>query len=347
MRLRTIGLISILVLGLLAGPLPVEAQQAGKVYRIGWLGIGGPGSQRRNKLKPSPQLIAFRQRLGELGSVEGQNLVIEHRCADRKRERRREIAVEVARLNVGVIVIPGAPSMIRVTQRATSTIPIVVAGFRYDPVKAGYVMSLARPGGNITGLNSLESKLYPKRLQLLKETFPRLSRVVILWYQYSQRRWGKELKAVAQALGIQIQTVGVQRGGLFDLESVFSAILHADRAQPQESPRGLLVGATGLTLTPSRRARVIEVTAKRRLPTMYYRNHFVNEGGLMSYSADSQHMWRKTATYVDKILKGAKPGVLPIEQPTKFDFVINLKTAKQLGVTIPPKVLYQATKVIK
>ena len=341
MKLRTIRLIGTLALGLLAEPLIAEAQQAGKIYRIGYLRYScGP-------LATNQLYIGFRQGLRELGYVEGQNFVFEYRCADRKRERRREIAAEVVRLNVDVIVIPGAPSMIRVAQRATSTIPIVVRGFRYDPVKAGYVVSLSRPGGNVTGLNSLEAKLYPKRLELLKEKFPRISRVVILWYQFQQRRWGKELKAVGQALGIQIQSVGVQRGGLFDLESVFSAILHADRAQPREGPRGLIVGSTGLTLTPGRRARVIEFTAKRRLPTIYYWTEFVNEGGLMSYSADRQHTSRKAATYVDKILKGAKPGDLPIEQPTKFDFVINLKTAKQLGVTIPPEILYQATKVIK
>jgi len=339
MKLRTIGLISTLVLGLLAGSLPAEAQQAGKVYRIGYLRY--PCGTR------NASYIEFRKGLLELGYVEGQNFVIEHRCADRKRELRSKQAAEVVRLKVDVIVTSGAPSMIRVAQRATSTIPIVVRGFRRDPVKGGYVVSLARPGGNITGLSSLEDKLYPKRLQLLKEAFPRISRVVILWYQRQQKRWGKELEAVGQALGIQIQSVGVQRGGLFDLESVFSAILHADRAQPRGSPKGLIVGSTQLTLSPSRRTRVIEFTAKRRLPTIYYRKDFVNEGGLMSYSADRQHTYRRAATYVDKILRGAKPADLPIEQPTKFDFVINLKTAKQLGLTIPPAVLLQATKVIK
>jgi len=174
MKLRTIGLISTLALGLLAGPLPTKAQQAGKVYRIGHL------RYTCSSLTTNARYIAFRQGLRELGYVEGQNVVIEHRCADRKRERRPKIAAEVVRLNVDVIVIPGAPSMIRAAQRATSTIPIVVAGFRRDPVKGGYVVSLARPGGNITGLSSLESKLYPKRLELLKEAFPRISRVVIL-----------------------------------------------------------------------------------------------------------------------------------------------------------------------
>jgi len=212
MNLRTIGLISTLVLGLLVASVPAEPQQAGKVYRIGYL--------RYPCGSPNASYIEFRKGLLELGYVEGQNFVIEHRCADRKCELRSKQAAEVVRLKVDVIVTSGAPSMIRVAQRATSTIPIVVRGFRRDPVKGGYVVSLARPGGNITGLSSLEDKLYPKRLQLLKEAFPRISRVVILWYQRQQKRWGKELEAVGQALGIQIQSVGVQRGGLFDLESV-------------------------------------------------------------------------------------------------------------------------------
>ncbi len=334
MRLRTIGLIGTLVLGLLAGPLPAEAQKAGKVYRIGYLRFSC------GSLTTNTRYIAFRKRLRELGYVEGENFVIEYRCADRKRERRPKLAAELVRLNVEVIVIPGTLGMIRAAQRATRTIPIVVAGFRVDPVETGVVVSLARPGGNITGLTTREGDLYGRRLELLKEAFPRISRVVILWYQRQQKRWGKEFEAVGQALGIQIQSVGVQRRHLGDLESVFSAI-------SQKRPDGLIVGSTGLTLRPSRRARVIEFTAKKRLPTIYYQSGFVNEGGLMSYTADNKDLNRRLATYVDKILKGAKPGDIPIEQPTKFDFFINLKTAKQLGLTISPEVLYRATKVIK
>ena len=334
MRLRPVTLVVTLALGLLAAPLPAEAQQAGEVYRIGYL------RYTCSSITTSARYIAFRKGLRELGYVEGQNLVIEYRCADRKPERRPKLAVELVRLNVDVIVIPGAPGMIRAAQRATSTIPIVVAGFRLDPVKAGYVMSLARPGGNITGLTEREGDLHGRRLELLKEAFPRISRVVILWYQRQQKRWGKEFEAVGQALGIQIQSVGVRRRGLDDLESVFSAI-------SQKRPDGLIVGSTGLTLRPSRRARVIEFTAKKRLPTIYYRSGFVNEGGLMSYAADSKDLDRRLVTYVDKILKGAKPGDIPIEQPTKFELIINLKTAKKLGLTIPPELLFRATKVIK
>ncbi len=329
MRLRTIGLISILVLGLLAAPLPVEAQQAGKVYRVGYLRF------RCSSLTTNAPYIAFRQGLREIGYVEGQNYVIEYRCADRKRERRPKLAAELVRLNVHVIVIPGAPPLIRAAQGATSTIPIVVAGFRVDPVEAGYVDSLARPGGNITGLTSLRVKLLPKRLELLKEVFPRISRVAILWPRDQQKQGMKELGSVGQALGIQIQSVVV--GGV-GIEKIFFAIRGGN-------PDGLLVSRTASINRSA--ARIIEFTAKRGLPTIYGQSGFVEGGWLLSYSADRQHTYRRAATYVDKILRGAKPADLPIEQPTKFDFVINLKTAKQLGLTIPPNVLLQATRVIK
>ena len=329
MRLRTIGLMSALVLGFLAGPLPTEAQQAGKVYRVGYLRF------RCSSLTTNAPYIAFRQGLREIGYVEGQNYVIEYRCADRKRERRPKLAAELVRLNVHVIVIPGAPPLIRAAQGATSTIPIVVAGFRVDPVEAGFVDSLARPGGNITGLTSLRVKLLPKRLELLKEVFPRISRVAILWPRDQQKQGMKELGSVGLALGIQIQSVVV--GGV-GIEKIFFAIRGGN-------PDGLLVSRTASINRSA--ARIIEFAAKRRLPTIYGRSGIVEGGGLMSYSADRQHTYRRAATYVDKILRGAKPADLPIEQPTKFDFVINLKTAKQLGLTIPPNVLLQATRVIK
>jgi len=216
-------------------------------------------------------------------------------------------------------------------------------GIGDDPVKEGFVMSLARPGGNITGLTNLRHKLYPKRLQLLKQAFPRMSRVSILWSRSRQRRAMKEIEPVAQALGIKIQSLIVFRP--HHLERAFSAILHADRAQPRESPRGLLVATTFLILT--NKARIIEFAAERKLPTIFDRRPLVDAGGLMYYGTDLVELRRRTANYVDKILKGANPGDLPIERLTKFNFVINLKTAKQLGVTIPPEVLYQATKVIK
>jgi len=339
MRIRTIGLISTLALGLLSGPLPVEAQQAGKVYRIGY--VRGPGSH-----PPKAHHIAFWQRLRELGYVEGQNLVIEERNikgTGRTKAQAAKLAAELVRLKLDVIVPPPSGRVIGAFQRATRTIPIVMPGVSDDPVEEGFVMSLARPGGNITGLTNLNAKLYVKRLQLLKEAFPRMSRVSILWAPSQRRRSMKEIEPVAQALGIKIQSLIVIRP--HHLERAFSAILHADRAQPRESPRGLLVATTFFMLT--HRARMIEFAAKRRLPAVYDRSQFVDAGGLMYYGADHVELRRRTATYVDKILKGAKPGDLPIERLTNFDFGINLKTAKQLGVTIPPEVLYQATKVIK
>ncbi len=332
MRLRTIGLISTLALGLLAAPLPAEAQQAGQVYRVGFLrfGTGGPTT--------SPPYMALRQGLRELGYVEGQNLVLEYRSAERKPERRPKLAAELVRLNVDVIVTFGARGLIRAAQGATRTIPIVVTGFRVDPVVTGFVVSLARPGGNITGLTNLDSELHPKRLELLKEAFPRISRVVILWTKSQQEPGMKAMEAAGQALGIQIQSVVAVPP--YEHESAFSAI-------SRESPDGLIVGTSGLTLRPRHRARVIEFAAKRRLPTIYHGSRFVKEGGLMSYSADLQDLFRRTAAYVDKILKGAKPGDLPIERPTKFGLVINLKTAKKLGLTLSPQFLARADKIIR
>jgi len=337
MRLRTIGLICTLVLGLFAAPLPVEAQQAGKVYRIGWLRSG------KNDPTTNAPGVAFRQGLRELGYVEGQNLVIEYRYAERKPERRAEMAAELVRLKVDVIVITASSPMTRAAQRATRTIPIVMLGLLVDPVEAGFVDSLARPGGNITGMAQLDSKLYGKKLELLKEVSPQISRVAILWPGAQQRRSMKEVEAVGRALGIQIQSLIVVRPG--HLERAFSAILHTDRAQPRKSPGGLLVARTGLI--NRHRARIIEFAAKRRLPAIYATRRFAREGGLMHYGADTAELRRRAATYVDKILKGAKPADLPVEQPKKFRLVINLKTAKALGLTIPPEVLIQATQVIK
>ncbi len=331
MRLRTIGLISTLVLGLLAWPLLAEAQQTGKVYRIGYLTTSGAGSPATNSM-----YIALLQGLRELGYVEGQNLVIEYRSP--KRKHRLKTAAELARLKVDVIVTSPAPPLIRAAQRATRTIPIVMAGVHVDPVEVGIVVSLARPGGNITGLTNLASKLHAKRLELLKEAFPQISRVAILWPRPQQKHAMKEVEAVGQALGIQIQSLVVTGRHSVSLESAFSAIT-------RERSEGLLIGPS--SFINRYRAYFREFTAKRGLPTIYSQSRFVDAGGLMSYGADRKHLFRRAATYVDKILRGTKPADLPVEQPTKFDLVINLKTAKQLGITIPPNVLYQATKVIK
>ena len=335
MRLRTIGLISTLVLGLLAWPLLAEAQQTGKVYRIGYLTTSGAGSPATNSM-----YIALLQGLRELGYVEGQNLVIEYRSP--KRKHRLKTAAELARLKVDVIVTSPAPPWIRAAKRATRTIPIVMGGVHVDPVEAGIVASLARPGGNITGLTNLAAKLHTKQLELLKEAFPQISRVAILWPRPHQHHAMKEVEAVGQALGIQIQSLVVIGRRSISLESAFSAI-------SRERSDGLLVVGSRRTLGPRAgpRARIIEFTAKKRLPTIYDSSVFVDAGGLMSYGTNFQHLYRRVATYVDKILKGAKPADLPVERPTKFEFVINLKTAKKIGLTISPEVLYRADKVIK
>ncbi len=332
MMLRIIGLIVTLALGLLAWPLPANAQQSGKVYRIVYLRSGS--SPPTN----SPAYMGFLKGMRELGYVEGQNLVIEYRSAKRKAERYPVIAAELVRLKVDVIVTSPAPPAIRAAQQATRTIPIVMSGVWLDPVKAGFVDSLARPGGNITGLTQLVSKLHAKRLELLKEAFPRISRVAIIWRPQDQKQSMKEVEAAGQALGIQIQSVVLPLGRSGSFESVFSAI-------SQKRSDGLLVGPSAFVTR--HQGRIREFTAKRELPTIYAQSRFVKAGGLMSYGVKVSDLFRRAAIYVDKILKGAKPADLPVEQPTKFDFVINLKTAKKIGLTIPPEVLYRATKVIK
>jgi len=322
MRLRPVTLVVTFALGLLAGLLPTEAQEATKIPRVGYLASS----------PKSPGLKPFRQGLRELGFVDGQNIVIVARSARDKGE------AELVRLKVDVIVTSPGPSAIRAAQQATRTIPIVMSGVRVDPVKAGFVVSLARPGGNITGLTQLASQLHAKRLELLKEAFPRISRVAIIWSARDQEQSMKEVEAAGQALGIQIQSVVVQRGGLRDLDSVFSAI-------SQKRSDGLLVGPSGFM--NRNRARFREFTAKRGLPTIYSQSRFVKAGGIMSYGTNIPDLYRRVATYVDKILKGANPADLPVELPTKFELLINLKTAKQIGLTIPPSILYRADKVIK
>lgn len=311
------------------------AQQPEKVYRVGFLDF------RLRSATSDPRLTALRQGLRELGYVEEQNLVIEYRSAEGKGELLPEVTEELVRLKVDVIVTSGSSLVWNAAKRATRTIPIVMASGTEDPVEAGVVASLAKPGGNITGLTSREVDLHGKRLELLKETFPGISRVTIIWGSSQQKQGITEVKAAAQALGIQIQSVVVRMrtgSGLESLEGAFSTI-------SQESPDALLLTSSALTLR--HRARVVDFTAKRRLPTIYGNEAFVDAGGLMSYGADSTDSYRRAATYVDRILKGKKPADLPIERASKFELVINLKTANQLGVKIPPNVLGRANRVIK
>ncbi len=320
--------ISVLAVVILASVQLAEAQQAGKVYRVGFLrfGTGGPTT--------SPPYMGLRQGLRELGYVEGQNLVIEVRSAEGKREQRPQMAAELVRLKVDVIVTPPAPPLIRAAQGATRTIPIVTIGLRVDPVEEGFVMSLARPGGNITGLINLDTELHPKRLELLKEVFPGVSRAAILWPESQQEQGMEEIEATGQALGVQIQSLDPWDG----LDSAFSEI-------SQERAEALLVAHSVIAM--DHRARIIDFMVKRRLPAIYARSRYVKAGGLMSYGTDVPDLYRQAATYIDKILKGAKPADLPVERPVKFNLVVNLKTANQLGATIPPSILYRADKVIK
>jgi putative tryptophan/tyrosine transport system substrate-binding protein len=317
-----------LTLGTLALPLAVEAQQSGKVPRIGFLFFGSPG--------PSRELDAFRQGLRELGYTEGQNIVIEVRFANGRVERLPELATELARLNPDVLVTPGTPASLAAKQ-ATSTIPIVFAGVA-DAVGAGLVANFARPGGNITGLTGISAELGGKRLELLKEVAPKASRVAVLYNPADRSNVLvlKELQKSAPALRLTLQPLGVRGPGEF--EGAFVAMTR-ERAHA-------LFGAAGILTTEHRKA-LVDLAAKRRMPAMWGERQFVEAGGLMSYAVDFYDQVRGAATYVDKILKGAKPGDLPVEQPTKFALVINLKTAKALGLTIPQSLLQRADQVIQ
>ena len=327
-RLRTIGLISILAFGLLAASLPAEAQQAGKVYRIGYL---APVSASPF----SPRTKAFREGLRELGYVEGQNIVIEYRAAEGKRNRFPELAAELVRLNLDVI-FAYSTYAVRALKNATTTVPLVtVSG---DPVQAGFVASLVRPGGNITGLANLTPELAGKRLELLKEVVPQISRVAVLWNPDNPIAGlrMRETEVAAKSLDIKLQPVAVRKPN--DFERAFSAM--------KKGNAGALFPLRDV-IVQRQLKQIVELAAGNRLPGMYDHRRFVEVGGLMSYGTQIDDLDRRAATYVVKILKGANPADLPIEQPTKFELFVNLKTAKQLGLTIPPEVLFRADKVIK
>jgi len=320
--------IGVIAGGLLSAPLAAEAQQAAKVPRIGFLFYGSPG--------PSPELDAFRQGLRELGYIEGQNIVIEYRFASGQVERLPKLAAELVRLNPDVLVTPGTPASVAAKQ-ATSTIPIVVAGVA-DAVGAGLIANLARPGGNITGLTGISAELGGKRLELLKEVTPKASRVAVLYNPADRSNVLvlKELQESAPALRLTLQPLEVRGPGEF--EGAFVA-MSRKRAHA-------LFGAAGILTTGHRKA-IVDLAAKSRIPAMWGERQFVEAGGLMSYAVNFYDQVRRAATYVDKILKGAKPADLPVEQPTKFELVINLKTAKSLGLTIPQSLLQRADEVIQ
>ena len=313
----------------LAFSCPAEAQQQPK--KVPQIGVLAPFSAASG----ANRLDAFRQGLRDLGYVEGKNITIEYRYTEGGLDQLPNLAAELVRLNVDVIV-TGAISSVRAAKKATATIPIVFASVG-DAVDSGLVASLARPGGNATGLTFFAPELDGKRLELLKEAFPKVTRVGFLWRVPSTRGdLLKEAEPVAKTLGLRLQSLEVR--GPDDFESAF-------KAAKSGGAEALIVIANPLANT--HRARIVDLAAKNRLPAIYPSTDFVEDRGLMSYAPDFLYNWRRAATYVDKILKGTNPGDLPVEQPKKFEFVINLKAAKQIGLTIPPNVLARADKVIK
>jgi putative ABC transport system substrate-binding protein len=318
--------------GLLAAPLAAEAQQAGKVYRIGYLA---------SNLAASPQLHeAFRQGLRDLGYFEGRNVAIEYRDGEGKLERLPALAAELVALKVDVIVTGGGTPAALAAKQATRILPIVFTAAA-DPVTDGLVPSLARPGSNVTGLSLLFPELVGKRLEQFKQAVPGVSQVAVLWQpgglgERTEMDMLKEAEVAARALGVRLLFVEARRPADFD--RAFSDMTRA--------------GAGALSVLPSptflyERRRLVDLAAKNRLPTVFPLREYVDAGGLMAYGPDLADMYRRAATYVDKILKGAKPADLPVEQPTKFELVINLKTAKALGLTIPPSLLRRADQVIE
>jgi putative ABC transport system substrate-binding protein len=309
---------------------PAEAQQPKKVARIGYLIAGSPSTQ-------APYTDAFRQGLRDLGHIEGQTIGIEYRFfAQEKLERLPIFAAELVSLKVDVIVTGGATAT-RSAKEATKTIPIVMAQDP-DPVGNGFVSSLGRPGSNITGLSSLVAELGGKRLELLREVVPKLSRVAVFGTSTNpaNAHQVRELEFAARPIGVKLQFVDVLDAK--DIETAFQAATKA--------PADAVLVLGGPFFIPQR-TKIAELAIKSRLPAMYSRSEFVEDGGLMTYGASIPDLHRRAATYVDKILKGAKPADLPVEQPTKFEFLINLKAAKQIGLTIPHSVLARADKVIK
>jgi putative ABC transport system substrate-binding protein len=315
--------------GLLAAPLAAETQQPRKVYRIGILSPG--------PAEPSPSLDAFSQGLRELGYVEGRDFVIEYRWAEGKLERLPELAAALVRLKMDVLVSPGTlPTL--AAKNATREIPVVFP-VAADPVGSGLVASLARPGGNVTGFSSQSTDLTAKRLELMKEALPGVSRVAVLWNSANPTmvRSLRDARAAAATLGLAIQSLEV-RGDPGEFERAFSAV-------SKQRPDALLVVLDALTIL--HRTRVVELAKLHRLPTMAEGRVYVDAGALMSYGQNPLDPFRRAALYVDKILKGAKPADLPVQQPTRFELVFNLKTAKALGLTIPQTLLIRADELIQ
>jgi putative ABC transport system substrate-binding protein len=328
---KLVGTVAIVVALTVCGAR-VEAQQSGKIFRIGYLD-GSTASGSAVLLEP------FRQELSKLGWIEGKNITIEYRFAENKGdERLKELAANLVRLKVDLIVVKATPPA-SAAKKATATIPIVMASGG-DPVGAGLVASLARPGGNVTGLSSLSTDLITKRLEILKDAIPKLTRVGLFLVRgvgIAQDLQLKELSAAALGFNLKLEEIDTQ---LMDkgLESAF------------QTAKEKQVGAMMTTASPrlfAERKRIVELASEYRLPAIYHLKGFADEGGLMSYGVDYVDLYRRAAVYVDKILRGAKPADLPVQQATKFEFIINLKAAKQIGLTIPVRVLERANQVIK
>jgi len=310
----------------LALPLAAEAQQPGKVSRIGVLATANPRS--------APFYQAFEQRLRELGYVDGQNIAFEYRDAEGKLDRLPGLAAELVRLNVNVIV-AASDAATRAAKEATTAIPILIAGINFDPVALGYVASLARPGANVTGVFFLHLELTAKRFDLFKEMLPRVKRVAVFTDLVAADQLAK-VEAANRSIGLKLQPLKLQNSP--DLEDAFRVVMrsHAEALFVLESAVIFRV-----------RREIAQVALKDRLPTSFAFREYVDAGGLMAYGVNFSNMFRRVAEYLDKILKGAKPADLPVEQPTKFELVINLKTAKALGLTIPPSLLARADEIIQ
>jgi len=313
---------------LLAPCCAVEAQQTGKIFRIGFL---DPSTASGSAVL----VDTFRQELSNLGWIEGKNISVDYRFADVKRERLPELAADLVRLKIDLIVASGTPPALA-AKKATTTIPIVMTNVG-DPVSAGLVASLARPGGNVTGLSALATELNTKRLEILKDAVPKLVRVGLLQSSGATDFQLKDVRPAALALKLKLEEIETQP----DAKGLESAFQTAKQKQ-----------VNAIMTTPGQRffverKRIVELAGKYRLPAIYPQKEYVDEGGLMSYGTDNTDLYRRAAVYVDKILKGAKPADLPVQQATKFEFIINLKAAKQIGLTIPVRVLERANKVIK
>ena len=331
--MKKAGVSSILfVVILLAVAVIAEAQQTRSVTRIGYLSSVNPANE-------SARAEGIRLALHERGYIEGQNIAIEYRYGEGKIDRYPELASELVRLKNDIIVVAGGIHLIRAAKNATKTIPIVMVGAGNDPVEAGLIESLARPGANVTGLTNLVGKLGGKRLELLKEAVPKVARVAVIYEPATPANVvevKEDLPSAARTLKLAVQTWEVRDAAGFD--TAFAAL-------SKQRPDGLYVA--GSPLINANQKRIAAFALKSRLPSMYQNKEAVDVGGLMSYGADQADSYRRVAYFVDRILKGAKPADLPVEQPTKFELVINLKTAQQIGLTIPQSLLYRADKVIK